>query len=216
MGIINNWQIGGAFIFQKTAGNKLQFQYTNVASGISTISIVGTTENIIASQWNHVAVVRNGTTITLYVNGVADATTGNITINLPPLPDAESRKLSFVREDASANTITINGNGATIKIVNHDITTNGGLRFVNFKGCKQVTIDGFYFDMSFTGANTSGSYYPFCGAITAIDTDAAAPDFETLNIQIDDAVTLQVGQEHVIRVKNNSGSVAHKLGKIFI
>jgi hypothetical protein len=33
-------------------------------------------------------------------------------------------------------------------------------------------------------------------------------DFETLNIQIDDAVTLQVGQEHVIRVKNNSGSVA--------
>jgi hypothetical protein len=34
------------------------------------------------------------------------------------------------------------------------------------------------------------------------------PDFETLNVQLDSAVTLQVGQEHVIRVKNDSGSVA--------
>ena len=34
------------------------------------------------------------------------------------------------------------------------------------------------------------------------------PDFETLNVQLDSAVTLQVGQEHVVRVKNDSGSVA--------
>jgi len=34
------------------------------------------------------------------------------------------------------------------------------------------------------------------------------PDFETLNVQLDSAVTLQVGQEHVVRVKNDSASVA--------
>ena len=34
------------------------------------------------------------------------------------------------------------------------------------------------------------------------------PDFQTLNVQLDSDVTLQVGQEHVVRVKNDSGSVA--------
>jgi hypothetical protein len=34
------------------------------------------------------------------------------------------------------------------------------------------------------------------------------PDFETLNVQLDSSATLQVGQEHVIRVKNDSASVA--------
>lgn len=34
------------------------------------------------------------------------------------------------------------------------------------------------------------------------------PDNETLQFQLDPHVTLQIGQEHVIRVKNNSGSVA--------
>jgi hypothetical protein len=33
-------------------------------------------------------------------------------------------------------------------------------------------------------------------------------DFETLNLQLDAGVDLQIGQEHLIRVKNNSGSVA--------
>jgi hypothetical protein len=34
------------------------------------------------------------------------------------------------------------------------------------------------------------------------------PDAETLSVQLDSAVTLQIGQEHVVRVKNNSASVA--------
>jgi hypothetical protein len=34
------------------------------------------------------------------------------------------------------------------------------------------------------------------------------PDVQTLNVQLDSDVTLQVGQEHVVRVKNDSGSVA--------
>jgi len=77
--------------------------------------------------------------------------------------------------------ISILGEGATIKVVNHDITAKGGLRFANFKGCKRVRISGINFDMTFLGSNTSGQFYPFCGAITALDEDAPAPDFNGLN-----------------------------------
>lgn len=73
------------------------------------------------------------------------------------------------------------GNNATIKIVDHNITTYGGLTFMSFKGCKRITIEGFNFDMTFVGSNTSGSFYPFCGAITMLDDNGASPDFETLN-----------------------------------
>lgn len=38
-------------------------------------------------------------------------------------------------------------------------------------------------------------------------------EFETLSIVLDDKVTLQVGQEHVVRVKNASGSVAIPKGR---
>lgn len=38
-------------------------------------------------------------------------------------------------------------------------------------------------------------------------------EFETLSVVLDDAVTLQVGQEHLIRVKNASGSVAIPKGR---
>lgn len=39
-------------------------------------------------------------------------------------------------------------------------------------------------------------------------------EFETANLQLDDAVTLQVGQEHLIRVKNASGSTAIPNGTV--
>lgn len=72
----------------------------------------------------------------------------------------------------SKSDISLIGDNATIKVVNHNITTYGGLRFANFKSCHNVLISGFNFNMTFTGVNTSANYYPFCGAITALD-DAA-------------------------------------------
>jgi hypothetical protein len=88
---------------------------------------------------------------------------------------------NVVMEFDGLSDLTFNGGGATIKVVNHNITTYGGLRFMNFIGCKRISMSGFNFDMTFTGVNTSGSFYPFCGAITGLDVDAATPAFSTLN-----------------------------------
>lgn len=88
---------------------------------------------------------------------------------------------NVVMDFLNKSDIGLVGNGATIRVVNHNITTNGGLRFANFKGCKRVHIEGLNFDMTFTGVNTHASYYPFCGAITAADDNGAAPAFSTLN-----------------------------------
>lgn len=59
-----------------------------------------------------------------------------------------------------------------------------------------AALDYVKFDTSYTGGSTQPG-------MLAWDVDN-----ETLQFQLDAHVTLQVGQEHVMRVKNNSGSVA--------
>jgi polygalacturonase len=61
--------------------------------------------------------------------------------------------------------IRLQGDNAVIKIVDHDISTYGGLMFASLTDCNTVVVEGFRFDMTFTGYKTSSEYYPFCGAI---------------------------------------------------
>lgn len=117
-----------------------------------------------ALQSNQTLYFPSGTYLISYQGTPYSSVYGNVVMNFNNLSD-----------------ITFIGDEATIKINNHDITTNGGLRFANFKACKRVKIQGFTFDMTFTGTNTSGSYYPFCGAITGVDDDADGQTQAQLN-----------------------------------
>lgn len=65
--------------------------------------------------------------------------------------------------------ISIIGERATIKIVNHDITNYGGLLFLKHKNVNNLRILGFDFDMTFTGYKDSSLFYPSCGAIEGED-----------------------------------------------
>jgi hypothetical protein len=117
-----------------------------------------------ALQSNQTLYFPNGTYLISYQGTPYSSVYGNVVMDFDNLSD-----LTFV------------GEGATIKVNNHNITTYGGLRFANFKSCKRVRIEGFTFDMTFTGTNTSGSFYPFCGAITGIDDYADGQTQSELN-----------------------------------
>lgn len=69
--------------------------------------------------------------------------------------------------------VRIDLNGATIKVVNHDIAAKGGLVFLNARRCPNLTIDNGRSDMSFTGYKDDASFYPMCGF--AIVTDLPSP-----------------------------------------
>ena len=73
-GIASNWSGGGAWIWRIGTGNTLQFVYTYAASGIASQTYTGST-TIASNAWSHVAIVRSGTILKFYINGVGDSTT---------------------------------------------------------------------------------------------------------------------------------------------
>jgi hypothetical protein len=76
-GIVNTWQIGGAWILNITSSNLLNFTYTNAPSGLATQTFTGST-TINPNMWTHVAIVRKGSTLYLFVNGKLDSSTAFI------------------------------------------------------------------------------------------------------------------------------------------
>ena len=77
--------------------------------------------------------------------------------------------------------VTFKANKATVKVVNHDISTNGGINFIWAKGCNGLKVSGFDFDMSFTGVHTSSTQYPFCSAIIGVDDTTGSQAQSALN-----------------------------------
>lgn len=77
--------------------------------------------------------------------------------------------------------ICLYGPSATIKCVDHDIATYGGFTFAWIENSPGFTVDGFTFDMTFTGYNESSSYYPLCGGVLAFDPYNATATQDELN-----------------------------------
>ena len=66
------------FAFALGTTNKLNFLIT---TGTSASPTIASTATVLLNVWTHVAVVRSGTTVTMYINGVADGT-GTYATNL--------------------------------------------------------------------------------------------------------------------------------------
>jgi hypothetical protein len=72
--------------------------------------------------------------------------------------------------------VTLNGNNCTIKLVNHNIATNGGLMFCRGEFVPNLRANGFNFDYTCTGVNASASYYPWVGGFVIFDPDTGTND----------------------------------------
>jgi len=92
--------------------------------------------------------------------------------------DAYGKKVMYL---SGKQDIQISGETSTIKCVNHNIATNGGLMFLWVESSQRVKVNGLRFDMSFTGVKNSSSFYPFVGAIVFSDAPTGSKTYDTLN-----------------------------------
>lgn len=80
-GLVTSHQTGGMFQFYVTAGRNV-FAAVNVdggaTSGYTNLTSAGTITN---GTWNHLALVRNGTEVAIYINGVKDTNTATLSAN---------------------------------------------------------------------------------------------------------------------------------------
>jgi hypothetical protein len=74
-GLVVSHQTGGMFQFNMTATGALSINVNSSGGASSTYSSFTTTTLLTAGVWTHVAIVRNGTEVACYINGVKDATT---------------------------------------------------------------------------------------------------------------------------------------------
>jgi hypothetical protein len=141
-------------------------------------------------KWNGTAWI-NDTDAT----GAGGAGNSFTTIDVPngtdPVADSATDTLTF--SDGANITITGDSSTDTVTVaVDSDLTGITSILTPNYIGL----------DTTPTGVpGTQGTL-------------AWNPDQETLDIQLDTNVVLPVGQKHVIRVKNNSGSVAIPKGRV--
>lgn len=115
--------------------------------------------------------------------------------------DALDEKVDLTDPRLTDERTPLDNSVTSAKIVNGTIV-NADIANTTIESAKLAAQDYIKFDTTYTGGSTQP------GEI------AWDPDFETLQFQLDSNVTLQVGQEHVMRIKNASASVAIPVGTV--
>ena len=109
--------------------------------------------------------------------------------------DALDGKVDLIDPRLTDERIPVDNSVTSAKIIDGTIVT-GDIANNTITTANLDALDYIQFDTSYAGGSS------------AVGQLAWDQDNETLEFMLDDKVTLQIGQEHLIRVKNNSGSVA--------
>lgn len=109
--------------------------------------------------------------------------------------DALDTKVDLTDPRLTDERTPLDNSVTSAKIVDGTIV-NADIADTTIESAKLAAQDYIKFDTTYAGGSTQPGEL------------AWDPDNETLEFMLDQHVTLQIGQEHVMRVKNNSGSVA--------